>query len=125
MQSSLHHFPPIFRHPHFNAMILHLQKLRFHYILRLISPSFICHPPYLPIFSSVPKVADNQEKILLPFHVSFIKCFQKSYKKQDDSNVNILLIVCSFSECSADTSFFLKDQHFLSLVENQYEQKVK
>ena len=44
---------------HLTAMAFHLQKFNFHYILYLISPSFICHPHYPHTFLPVPKMMDN------------------------------------------------------------------
>ena len=46
---------PIFYRSHLTAMVFHLQKFSFRYILCLISPSFSHHPHYLPTFSPVPK----------------------------------------------------------------------
>ena len=46
--------PPILRQPHLTAMVFHSQKFNSHYILCLISPSFIRHPHYPPTFSPIP-----------------------------------------------------------------------
>ena len=66
--------PPFLRNPPLNAMIVYLPKFQLHCII-FISPSFIQHHHYLPIFQPVPKVADNGDGYCIVLQ-------NKAFKKQ-------------------------------------------
>ena len=105
---------PLFDHPHYNAMILFLQKFIFHYVLFFLLTMFYLPPSLTPQYFHVPKLVDDIQGNIYIYTVirvlTRLSCVSTLYTVVDCQvrvMVNIFRYRYVCSENSCEFRFFI------------------